>query len=110
MTNKPDTIDELFDLARTDPEALEVYRQEQISEIIAQAPPYMRKRLEGLQFTIDAHRRTHHNPLAVCIEISKMMHESFSELRGLLNILAEGGDLPDTEPQHSATIIPFPAR
>ena len=109
MGKTPQTIDDLFELARTDPEALERYRQKQVQEIISQAPPYMRNRLRGLQFTIDAYRRSHSNPLAVCIHISRLMHDSFDELQDLLNSMLEPGAEQHRQTR-SARIIRFPSR
>lgn len=80
------TFDELLKLAQEDPEKLEAFRQEQVEKLIAEAPEGRQRRLRGLQFQIDAQRKIHHDsPMGSCMSISKMMHESFAELRSWLN-------------------------
>ncbi len=87
MSSLPD-FDTLVDLAQNNPEELERLRRREIAKLIAQAPEHTRRRLEGLQFQIDAKRAIHKDsPMGSCITISKMMHESFAELCVWLNIL-----------------------
>ena len=107
MTREPKTIDDLFELARTDPEALERYRQEQIRAVIENAPPYIRRRLQGLQFSIDMEREKHPDPLAACLQISSMMHDSFGRMRDLLNAISYGDTLPAPS-EGTAEILQFP--
>lgn len=78
-------FDTLKEIAEKDPEALECYRQHLISSAIMDAPTDSRARLRGLQFQIDCQRRLQSTPLAACIKISGMMHDSFYQLTGLLN-------------------------
>lgn len=79
-------FDELLKLAQHNPEALEELRQQHISALIDSAPAEYQNRLRGIQFQIDAQRQIHsESPLGACVKISKMMHESFAELRGYLN-------------------------
>ncbi len=89
MSDLPN-FDTLVKLAQENPEELERLRQEQVSKIINDAPEKTRHRLKGLQFQIDAHRTIHEDsPMGACIKISKMMQESFAELRGWLNHLSD---------------------
>lgn len=84
------SFDELVQIAKEDPEQLEIIRQRRINEIIDAAPENQRARLRGLQFQVDCYRRIHKNPLASCISISKMMRDSLLELNEVLN-----GKLPE---------------
>jgi len=77
MASSPLAFDELLAMAQ-EPERLEAYRQKEVRCIIEQAPDEIRRRLQGLQFQIDAHRSLHNdNPIGACVQLSKMMHESF---------------------------------
>lgn len=111
-------FDELLKLAKTNPEALEQFRQEQVEKIISEAPDSSKQRLRGLQFQIDAQRQIHHDsPLGSCMKISLMMHESFAELRGWLNqvtgvndpLRIEADMIQEEESATAAKILPFPA-
>ncbi len=98
-------FDELVVMAQSDPDSLEHYRQQQINNLIDNAPEYLKQRLRGLQFQIDAQRQLHHNPLGACIKISQMMHDSFAELNSLLNDLNSSGiHQPSKRPPGSNTI------
>lgn len=109
------SFDELADLAQNNPQAFEDYRQQQIESVINEAPEYLRHRLRGLQFQVDAQRSLHDNPLGSCIKISQMMHDSFAQLQAALNSVSElTGGLSDTttssiehSPQ-SAKVLRFP--
>ena len=80
------SFDELLTLAKNNPEALEALRQQHINMIIDNADPKHQARLRGLQFQIDAQRGIHaDSPMGSCMKISKMMQESFADLRGWLN-------------------------
>ncbi|MGI1678649.1 MAG: DUF3135 domain-containing protein [Cellvibrionaceae bacterium] len=83
-------FDTLKNLAEKDPEALEALRQKHVSSLIESAPAHHQQRLKGLQFQIDAQRKIHTNPLSACIKISQMMHDSFGEMRLLLNSMVDG--------------------
>jgi len=83
-------FDTLKELAEKNPDALEALRQKHINSLIENAPPQHQQRLKGLQFQIDAQRKIHSTPLAACIKISQMMHDSFHEMRELLNGMADG--------------------
>lgn len=78
------------ELLKMDKDQLEDLRKDYINRIINSAKTEEQKRkLEGLQFKIDMIRRKHKNPMGACIEISKMMHESFIQLRDALKEASE---------------------
>lgn len=74
------TFDELKHLAEKHPEKLEEYRQQWIEQTIDEASSSHQRRLRGLQFQIDMQRRKSKTPMASCIQISKMMHDSLANL------------------------------
>lgn len=102
-------FDTLATMAKDDPEAFEQLRREKIQEVLDQAPDHMRRRLEGLQFQIDAKRQASSNPMSTCITISRMMHESFERLRDALNNSFSDSPIALDEPEvlDSAQIIAF---
>lgn len=107
-------FDTLMELAKTDPEGLEKLRQEHVAAIINSAPPETRRRLQGLQFQIDAQRRIHSSPMAACIKVSQMMYDSFTNLRYLLNEMSSPNSREPAqdllmEPE-SAQVIQFRGR
>ncbi len=73
-------FDQWVKLAIEKPEQFEQLRQTLISELIASAPEVQLKKLRGLQWQIDMIREKKSNPLSVCIEINKMMWDSFITL------------------------------
>lgn len=114
-------FDDLVTLAQDDPEALEDLRMRLVNAVIASAPPHLQPRLRGLQFRIDMERRRAKTPMAACLKISAMMHETFERLRLALleaSSLAMGDFTPvlvthhppPATPRASATILPFPPR
>ncbi|WP_439133380.1 DUF3135 domain-containing protein [Pseudomaricurvus sp.] len=115
------SFDELAELAQSDPQAFEAYRSQQIDNVINEAPEYLRHRLRGLQFQVDAQRSLHDSPLGSCIKISQMMHDSFAQLQTALNSASDltNGSV-DTQSAteqtnqaehapHSAKVLHFPA-
>ena len=113
------TFDELLKLAQEDPEKLEAYRQEQVEKLINEAPESSQRRLRGLQFQIDAQRKIHHDsPMGSCMSISKMMHESFAELRTWLNQVTgvndplryEADSIVQDDKMEAAKVLSFPSR
>lgn len=104
-------FDTMMQMAKDDPQALEQLRSDCIAELLDDAPVAMRRRLEGLQFQIDAKRQVAKSPLQSCIAISRMMHESFEELRVALNSTL--GDEPtlvvENQPKPEAQILSFEA-
>lgn len=112
MKQEMPDFDVLLGLAQNDPEQLEQIRQQLTVETINAAPGYLRRRLRGLQFKIDSTRTLAKTPLAACIQLTQMMHQSFEELRGALNSphFAEPSVACDRVRHHNAIIIPFPQR
>lgn len=94
-------IEQLLNLAKTDPAALEALRQREIAALIDKAPPHARKRLRGLQFEIDCQRRLHKTPMGACVAISQMMMVSLAKLNAALH-----GEQPYTQPQR-AKVLPL---
>lgn len=74
-------FDKLAIMAEQHPEKFEALREALIEETIATAQASSQRRLRGLQFQIDMERRKAKTPLAACIRISHLMHESLEELR-----------------------------
>lgn len=102
-------------MAQNDPEGLEQLRRDQIEALIQSAPEGLRPRLRGLQFQIDSQRRLAKNPLQSCIQISRMMHDSFHQLREKLHDVAQGklfepGLEAEFDRVESAQIIAFPVK
>ncbi|MEE8056261.1 MAG: DUF3135 domain-containing protein [Pseudomonadales bacterium] len=109
MNQEMPDFDILLQIAQEDPQQLERLRLRLAHKTINSAPKSLRKRLRGLQFQIDAKRATSKTPLAACIHISNMMHQSFEQLRKALNDPPK--DAPSTPKKKNAAdanIIPFP--
>lgn len=120
MTSGTLAFDELLVMAQ-DPERLEAYRQKEVRSIIEQAPDQIQHRLQGLQFQIDAHRALHSDsPIGACVQLSKMMHDSFYKLQTYLTQAAKEAAALEanthksrpqqTKLQHSAQVIPLPLK
>ncbi len=78
-------VDTLITMAREDPEKLELLRRSMMAALIDSAPnEKIKNRLRGLQFKIDVERDRAKTPMAACIALSEMMHESLAELRRVL--------------------------
>lgn len=104
-------FDEWAALAKSDPEAFEERRRASIEAFIATVPEEHRQRVRGVQFRVDMERSRASNPLSATVRISKLMWESFGELREALNQAANGGGpAQPAEPRRSATVLPFGAR
>jgi len=104
-------FDKLREMAQNDPEALERLRVELCDQLIQEAPEKYRRKLRGLQFRVDMERRRAKSPMAACIAISGMMHDSFDRLRQTLNEAA-GNVTPtylDTvsEDAEEGKVLPF---
>lgn len=78
-------FDKLREMAQNNPEQLERLRMELCDQLIQDAPEKYRRKLRGLQFRVDMERRRAKSPMAACIAISGMMHDSFDRLRQTLN-------------------------
>ena len=93
-------FDYLCNLLKTDPEAFEAYREREIEKVIQSAPEATQQRLRGLQFQIDAKREVYKDrPYMCCMEISKMMHESFHNLNYKLSEFCGRKAYLDYQPQ-----------
>ncbi len=78
-------VDTLISMAREDPERLELLRRSMMAALIESAPnEQIKKRLRGLRFKIDMERERAKTPMAACITLSEMMHESLAELHRAL--------------------------
>jgi ribosome biogenesis SPOUT family RNA methylase Rps3 len=74
-------FDVLVDMARNDPQGLEALRRRLTRQVIDRASnDVSRRRLEGLQFQVDAERKKARSPMAACMRISEMMCQSLAEL------------------------------
>ncbi len=96
QTSLPD-LDTLRKMAIDNPAELEQLRRKLAQQIIDQAAPQNRARLQGLQFQVDAHCQTASNPVAACVKISAMMQTSFERLHATLNVALETSAL-DLQP------------
>ena len=101
--------EQLRQLAEQDPQALEALRLQLVDELIAQAPESRQQRLRGLQFQIDMERWRAKTPMAACIKLSQMMHDSLYTL----NLALKGEPLPTSQQaraEPTATVTPFRTR
>lgn len=102
-------FDVWMNLARNHPERFEALRMEAIDELIESAPDERKLHLRRLQWRIDRVRERAATPMAATIAISKMMWDSFYDLRDHYQEMF--GDEPTrrrmTSPAQSARIIPF---
>lgn len=90
-------------LAKNHPKLLEDLRQDMINELIDSAPLDKQRRLRGLQFKIDMEIRKSKTPVASCMQLSKMMMESLSELSDALRAIKE----PSKETESNAEVATF---
>ncbi len=96
----------LAELGRRDPAALQALGRLLTDDVIKQAPrPASRRRLEGLKFRIEMEKRRSPDPLAACVRLSKLMHESLSELHTVLN---EPDGFRRPAPRAVGTVLGFP--
>jgi hypothetical protein len=112
MRQSPDSafdFEEWALLAKTDPQAFEARRDEEIARLIAQASPHSQARLRGLQWKLDTERRHAGNPLSACVRIFNQMWESVYGERGLVEALhsLDGRPLPE---RPAALVLEFNQR
>lgn len=103
-------FDQLREMAQTDPEGLERLRMQLCDQLIQSAPEAYRRKLRGLQFRVDMERRRAKTPMAACIAISGMMHDSFDRLRQVLNEAASSASATGTRQAETTTdakVLPF---
>ncbi|MCH8531968.1 MAG: DUF3135 domain-containing protein [Saccharospirillum sp.] len=71
------SIDTLITLAKEQPDELERIRIKLTQELIEGASSAVRRRrLEGLNFTIEMKRKTASNPMHSCLKLSELMWDS----------------------------------
>ena len=81
MKDQLPVFDVLVDMARNAPARLEQLRTRLAQNIIDSATTQeRRRRLEGLQFRVDAERRMAKTPMAATLKIAAMMSESLASL------------------------------
>lgn len=105
------SFDELARIAKDDPAKYEEIREQLVNDLIASAPDESQRRLRGLQFQVDMERRRSKTPMASCIAISKMMHDSLYTMGQTLNS-ATGKEVQEdfelTGSEESARVLSFP--
>ncbi|MGB5277525.1 MAG: DUF3135 domain-containing protein [Gammaproteobacteria bacterium] len=103
-------FDVAMELARTDPEAFEQYRQNVIEALIARSAERNRQQLRCLQWRIDKERERAATPFAACIKLYRMMWESFAGKRGLIDSLHHANHTPQRNERQrpEAKVIAFP--
>ena len=106
MTDLPD-FDKLKELAQTDPDALLRLKDDLINAFIASAPLDQQARLKALQWRIDQEAEKAKSPMAACIAISGMMHDSFDALRDALNAAAGNHDLVIRKDKPEGKVVEF---
>ncbi len=110
MKQEMPNFDTLLDLATNDPEQLEVIRNQLAQKTIDEAPESFRQRLMGLQFQIDSTCKLSKTPLAACIRLSEMMHNSLEELRKAVHCPKQTTALANPDTPLNAKILDFPNR
>ena len=89
MASPLPSFDVLMELAQNNPEELEQIRIQLSQEILDDATPRLKQRLEGLNFRMNMERQRAKNPLQCCIRITALMHDSFDRMRDELTTLVE---------------------
>jgi len=97
-------FDHLVSLAKDDPVAFEALREQLCAQVIDRAPERAKKRLEGIQFTINMERARCRTNVQACMRISEMMRSALLELNATLNIAPI--DAEHTE-QTKAEVVPL---
>jgi len=87
-------FDAAMELARTDPEAFEQYRQDVIEARIARAPERNQHHLRCLQWRIEQERERASNPIAACVKLYRMMWDSFAGECGLIDTMRNAHNSP----------------
>ena len=74
-------FDYLLELAENNPEELDALRCRYNQQLIDAAPDRLKRRLNGLLFKIDMEKLRSKNPTQCCINISRLMMDSFVDLQ-----------------------------
>lgn len=82
-------FDTLMEMAQHDPQALEALRQKLTDEIVEQSNQKQRRKLEQLRFRIEGERYRAATPLASCIRLSSLMHDTLYHLHTHLEKLQQ---------------------
>ena len=98
------SFDSLVELAKENPHQLEELRRAFTQANINSAPCHLRQRLRGLQFTIDTTLETAKTPVARCVKLSRLMHDSFGQLTW---VLTEPVSYLDSTSNNSAKVVPL---
>ena len=93
-------------LAEHDPNAFERRRREAVERVIQRAPEPKRQRLRALQWRIEQLRRRS-TPLGACVQLTRMMWDSVTGERGLMEALQGRTGPPAAE--RAAQILPWRA-
>ncbi|KXS51606.1 MAG: hypothetical protein AWU57_4010 [Marinobacter sp. T13-3] len=97
-------FDELRELAQRDPIGFEALRAKLIEDFIQRSPESSQRRLRGLQFVIDARRRTAGSPMKAMMLIQTMMYDSLYSLQQALLFQSQ----PVAPPiEASSRVLPF---
>lgn len=105
----PLDFDKWMRMAEEEPKRFEVLRQQMIEQQISASSASNQSRLRGLQFQIDAKRRTSGSAMGACVEISSMMFDHlYNDLVTAINALLNGDpDALKTSPVKNTKVIPF---
>jgi len=79
-------------LAKEDPEAFENKRKQMLQDVIDNAEPEIKRRMQGLQWQVDQIRSTSANPMASCLKISQMMWDKTIGEGGLVEHMEQLSD------------------
>ncbi|EPJ48661.1 MAG: hypothetical protein OFPII_04700 [Osedax symbiont Rs1] len=109
MYNLP-SFDQLKKLNDLDPKAFEALREQLVNDCIETAPAERQHRLQGLQFHINSRRELANSPMESCISLSRMMHETFSDMHNSLEGLAQLTAKPNTERNITTTEFVFDSK
>jgi hypothetical protein len=82
------SFDQLMELNKSDPEAFETLRDELVEGYIETIHDDRQHRLQGMQFHINSRREMAKNPMYSCIYLSRIMQESFLNMRNTLQNLS----------------------
>ncbi len=103
-------FDTAMELAQTDPEAFERYRQDIVEAMIASAPESKRQHLRCLQWRIDQERKRAASPMAACVKIYLMMWDSVVLEGGLIDTMHNAHNTPHKKErlQPKAKVLALP--